>query len=334
MGLDIKQMFPKTTPHPKEEILRRVKEVKTILGQWPTWLAGTNRQMVAACAYGASHERLEEIPFEFTRKYYQKGPHNFNRENRKSSEVSLTPLFILPLPETGFKPFQLFMKKKDRAEVRQIWEYLMLDLWSHILRYYSQVGQITLRAPWACKIEGDSLYMSYNSGSIGDCLHKDFDSDLLVPFSFGDRSLFHAFALHLGALAHIKEAEEIKHGDYCLRHVLFDPGKLLDRFFYLVRANNMMRRKPTLVNSFLTAPSLGIADLEHGLRAPNTQVQQENENLLKEARAYSANHKFKPASFERAYREGYDLIQPQNVTQRLVNFQEERWGVSADVLAR
>jgi|GEM_PF-2376908 len=330
MSFDIKQTFPKTPPMPKDQILRRVAEIRKVLSSWPRWMIRRSpRQCLVSCIYP---NKYNDVPFEFTRAYYEKGPHNYSTETRKSSKVERLPFFLLPEEKIGIAPFQLFSKIKKRIDLKQIWEFLMLDLWSHLLRYYSQCLQITLKAPIAVKLENDALIMSFNYGSIGDFLHKDFEPGLKVNLSFGELTLYQAFALHLGALAHIKEAEEIKHGDYQLKHIFFDPGNLLDSFFYCVRVENNLCGKLTPVEPFLTTPSLSVIDIEHGLRAPSTQVQQENEALLKKARAYAANHGLKGSHFERAYRDGYDMVQPQNRVQKFIDSQYERWGVSVDNL--
>lgn len=331
MGFDIKLVFPKTPPIPKDKVLQRVAEVKKNLSLWPKWLSrNAPQQTLVGYIYPTKYQG---IPFEFTRAYYEKGPHNYATEARKSSKVELLPFFFLPKKETGISPFQLFSKRKGRIDLKQIWEYLMIDLWSHLLRYYSQCLQITLKAPVAVKLEDDALLMSFNSGSIGDLLHKDFEPNLQVTLPFGRFTLYQAFAFHLGALAHIKEAEELKHGDYQLKHILFDPGNLLDPFFYAVYMENIFLRKPTLVNPFLTTPSLSVTDIEHGLRAPRTLVQEENENLLKKARIYAASQGgLKIRHFEKAYRDGYDTIRPENIVQKIVDWQYERWGFSVDTL--
>lgn len=329
MGLDIKRIFLKTPPMPKEQILRRVAEIKEILSRLPEWLVRERGLRVVTCP---CPEDITDIPVKFTRTYYEKGPHDYRSEKRKSSEIRLTPFFVIPRKEMGLGTMQLFCKRKERLDVKQIWEYLMLDLWSHLLRLYTQSTSITLKAPSAVTIEGDNLYMAFETGTIGDRLHEDFPSYHEIILPFGDLTLYQAFALHLGALAHVKEAEELKHGDYQLRHTLFDPGGLLNGFYHYVMLVNKMRGRPTAVNHFLTTPSLSVTDIEHALRAPSTEVQQENDTLLIESRAHAAGHGFKPSDFEKAYRDGYDLIHPQNAVQRFVDWQYERWGISVDSL--
>lgn len=326
MGFDIRLTFPKTPPTPKDQILRRVEEMKKRLGPYPEWLCTRNGRVGVGCLY---KEGTPDVPPEFTTTY------GFVTEDRVSSKVGLHPFFVLPKKGTNISPFQIFFKIKMRATLKQIWEYLMLDLWSHILRYYSQTLPITLKAPIPVSIgkNNNALYMSYNLGGIGDRLHRDFSPNLGVELAYGKLTLYQAFALHLGALAHIKEAEEIKHGDYQLRHLLFDPGNLLDPFFYYVRfINEGGGRKLTSFSEFLTTPSLSVVDLEHSLRVPKSQVQLENEVLLKQARGYAASQGLGSKQFEMFYREGYDLVQPQGLVQKVVDWQYERLGFSVDRL--
>lgn len=289
-----------------------------------------SQKFLVGCVYPS---RYKDVPSEFSREYYKKNLHTYETEARKSSKVILMPYFFLPKEEIGITHFQLFSKIKKRIDLKQIWEYLMLDLWRNLLHYYSQSLQITLKAPVPVVLENDSLVMSFNTGSIGDYLHKDFDSALKVALPFGTLTLYQAFALHLGALAHIKEAEELKHNDYQLRHVLFDPGNLLDPYFYYVRMSNIGQHKPTLVDPFLTTPSLSITDVEHSLREPRPKVQEENENLLMKARNYTASHGgMRPFDFEKAYRDGYDMVEEKKIVQKFVDEQNERWGFSVDSL--
>jgi len=329
MAVNLKRIFPNVHSRPKQAIIARTAEVKRILSGPPLWMVGNKRKIIGGVSFPRNSTG---IPFEFTRDYYRKGPHDFRKETRMSSEVHLMNLFALPLEESGVRPFQLFCKTKERVDIKQAWEYLMLDLWSHLLRYYSQVSQITLKAPQSFKLEGSSLYMAYHMGTIGDHLHKDFKPTLEIPLRFGEATLYQALALHLGAMAHIKESEEISHGDYRLRHFIFDPGGLVENLFYYVMAINSNRHTPTLVNNFITCPALIAIDMEGSLREPNTRVQEENDKMFMRARAYAAGHNLRPRHFERFYRDGYDRIEPQGVIQQLVDQQYQRYGVSVDNL--
>lgn len=329
MGLDIQYTFPKTRPRPKSDLIARAAEVRQLLSCTPGWLVGHRRVGVTSCILPRA---FTDAPLEFTRAYYQQGPHDYKTEQRKSSEITLTNLFAMPLPETGISPFQLMSKTKERIDLKHVWEYLMLDLWNNLLRDYSNICSISLRSPVPFKLENDALYMGYLSGTIGDRIHYDLRPDHQIRLNSGSLSLYQAFALHLGALAHIKESEELSHGDYQLRHILFDPGQLLDSFFWRAQAANHMAGRFTLVTDFLTSPSLGVIDIEGSLRQTGPQVREENDVMLKQAREYAAGKGLRPLHFEQAYRDGFDLIEPQARFQAIVDRQYERWGVSVEQL--
>ncbi len=330
MPLDLKLTFPKTSPRPKAEVIARVGDVSRELSQLPVWMLGENTRGLVGC----SLSKKAGAPPELTRNYLT-GFSNFSRERVMSSKVAVMPWFAVPssLIEPPIGVFQLFSKTKSRADVRNVWEFLMLDLWSHVLRHYSMVSKINLKAPQSFKIDGESLTMAFELGTIGKFLAQDYKSRHLVDLPQGKTPLYIAFALHLGALAAVKEAEELHHGDYRLRHVLFDPGEQLQSFFYFLQAwNTFLKRPLTEVKVHVTPPSLSLVDIEHGLRAPVAQVREENEGLLVQARNYAGGNGTRPADFERSYRDGYDMITPESVTQRFVDAQHLRWGFSVDNL--
>ena len=326
--LDASLLFRKTAPHPREEVARRFVSLKAEFGHHPNWMVGRDRAAFVGCHY----RNGSDVPKEFVRGDFGEPLSDYTGERQKSSSVQLLPMFVLPQESTGIRPFQLFAKTKDRLDLKQIWEFLMLDLWSETLRQYSRVLQITLTAPQSYKLERQTLYMSHEQGTIGKHLANDFRPRHLVPLGEVNMPLYDAFALHLGALARIKEDEELSHGDYQLRHVLFDPGKTLDRLFYFQRMWDQMRGTLTEVTQFLSTPHLSVVDIEHSLRTPKPEVQGENDKMLLQARKFAQSQGISADAFERAYREGYDKVEPQGITQRLIDAQYERWGVSVDKL--
>lgn len=326
--LDSSLLFRNTSPHSREDVTKRFALLKVKFEENPTWMIGTDRQYLVGCYY----RRGANVPGEFVRGDFGKPLSDFSSERQKSSTVQLLPLFVLPTENSGIRPFQLFVKTKTRLDFKQIWEFLMLDLWSETLRYYSKMSQITLTAPQSYTLDGQTLLMSHELGTIGKHLANDYRPKHPVTLPFGATTLYDAFALHLGALARVKEEEELSHGDYQLRHVLFDPGKTLDSIFYVQSMWNQINGQFTEVTQFLTVPHLSVVDIEHGLRTPRPQIQEENNQMLVQARKYAQSYGISADAFERAYREGYDKVAPLGVTQKLVDAQYERWGVSVDNL--
>ncbi len=316
---------------PKEQVVARVAEASRTLSYFPVWMTGTHRCFLRGISIGGE---TNGIPFEFTRNRSGSLFYDFTAEKRMSSLVGLCPLVIFPREETGIAPFQVFSKTKERIPMKRLWEFLMLDLWSELLRNYTKVSNICITSPQSFTMGGEcGLFMGFEQGTIGTHLNVDYDPKETVALrSRKNFSLYQAFAFHLGALARIKEDEELTHGDYQLRHVLFDAGGRLRPEFYVAKIIRSLEGKPLSINSFLTEPHLSVVDIEHGLRATKTDAQTENEKMLMQARINSAGNGTKPKIFEAAYRDGYDSITPQGLTQGIVDAQYERWGFSVDRL--
>lgn len=338
MKLDLNLTFPKTLPSSRAEVVARVGELKRTLSLVPVWMVPSDGR--TPWMVGLSVPRQSDAPSVFKR---QDGHafHNFTAEKNLSSRVRLEPAFVVPKASTGIEIFQVFSKIKERKDVMLVWEFLMLDLWSHVMRYYTQVGQVCLGAPQSFRLEGDALLMAFQLGTIGNKLCHDYAACYRVKLLTGtELPLYYAFALHLGALAAVKEAEELLHGDCKLRHVIFDPGEQVHNFIHFVLVGRRFIRGlggmfvPPVVSikPFLSAPSLSVIDIEHGLRAPRPKVREENDRMLVLAREQVVSQGLSPRQFEQAVRDGYDMITPQNVTQRFVDAQYERWGFSVDNL--
>lgn len=323
MKLDLKLIFHKNPPHSRAKVLARMAEIKKALSLQPAWLLGRKGGSIH-CAPRESKDFKPDALNDY---------HNYRTETNLSSKVQRESTFVFPQRSTGIRTFQLFSKTKERKSVMQIWEFLMLDLWSHILRHYSNTHQITLSAPQSYILKEETLLMAYELGTIGTKLAQDYKSNYQVPLPFGNLRLYHAFALHLGSLAHIKETEELLHGDYKLRHLLFDPGNQTDAFSFIV-ANTfgVLTGRIQVIEPILSIPSLSVVDLEHGLRASQAEVQRENDEMLTLARHHTSSHGLRPSDFEKGYRDGYDLINPQKVTQGFIDQQHERWGFSVDTV--
>ncbi|MEA3493289.1 MAG: hypothetical protein U9R38_02760 [Candidatus Margulisiibacteriota bacterium] len=321
MKLNLNLLFPNNPSYSRARVIARMAEIKKALSSRPAWLLGQKGGSIRCVPRKREDREIDALD----------NYHNYRSEKDLSSTVQRESMFIFPQRSTGIRTFQLFSKSKERKSVLQVWEFLMLDLWSHVLRHYTEGHQIILSAPQPYMLKGETLHMAYKLGTIGAKLAQDYKSSYQVPLPSGNSRLYHAFALHLGALACVKETEGLLHGDYKLRHLLFDPGNQTDAFsFIIVNTFGILTGGIPVIEPFLSMPSLNVVDLEHSLRAPKTEVQKENEKMLTLARHHTSSHGLRPSDFEKAYGEGYDLISPQNVIQTVVDQQYERWGFSVD----
>jgi hypothetical protein len=144
-------------------------------------------------------------------------------------------------------------------------------------------------------------------------------------------SLYLSIAYHLGRLAHIKDSEELLHGDYALRHLIFDrEPKVSSR---LVPATD--GRTTTWVpipSSAVRSPILWVIDVENSTQAPTREVQEENDRLLSDFRKVVRKRR-NIRDLDQFYRDGYDSVNGINpLLPAVKEDQLARLGVSMDNL--
>ncbi len=252
----------------------------------------------------------------------------FTGETRKSSEIRIFDIFAL----SSDCSFQLLSKSKDRIDIKQVWEFLSLDLWNSMLRGYSSYFDLNITAPKPLKIESDSLFMSRETGTIGDMSHLYCTQDSIMGIpGIGDMPIGGAFAFHLGALAHIKSAENIVHGDYLLRHILLKPNSMQSSGFIDAKELGAIAdgNSPDINN--VTPPGISVVDVEHSVLGIKNEVEEENDKLMQQALGYITGHyKMTPKTYKYYYLLGYDRISSLGLYPTIAATQQKKWGFSVD----
>lgn len=207
-------------------------------------------------------------------------------------------------------------KTKRRSLDKTIYEFLSMQVWHNLLNLYSYVNHLDFQAPKPLGISEDNgthtLHMSYVPGHRIKGLNAfKRNTSVRIQGLENPLSLYSACALHLGALNRIKEQEEIKHGDYDGRHVLFNP---LERVF------------------------MGVIDVENSYISPDSSVlNKESGKIATEFMKYVPGREEYRDTVEASYKTGRDLvILPEGRPQlmRIINELNEEFGVDFDMLNR
>lgn len=311
MQLNITEMFPGTTRDKgrlsKEVIVCQVKRKLTELSRWPMWVRSIQ---VDPDQY--SSDSPDKVPCRLERTQSCK---TFKYEYGVLNHVNGEALGVLG-------------KSKDRAEVRLLWEFLMLDVWSRLLDKYSGylAPPISLSAPRPIRVVNEhELMMTFCSGINLDRLRlTDHSYQVGLPTGEEKVPLYLSVAFHLGALARIKENEELLHGDYLPRHLIFDFNGELPEVFRRVREAFVQEKPPH-------KPRLSVIDVENSTQAVAARVKEENvklqEIIRKQTRgAFSLRH------YDRYYEDGHNSIGPHQVLATVVSEQRTTLGVSIEHL--
>lgn len=123
-----------------------------------------------------------------------------------------------------------FYKAKKRSYDKTMYEAFMMDLWSNILGFYSNITKLNLSAPSFNDIDYvpengmSNIFMTYCKGK---GLNKIWNSNKGKVYLF-DKNIrvVDLVGFYLGALNCIKQKENLLHGDYDLRHVLLNIRKI------------------------------------------------------------------------------------------------------------
>ena len=142
----------------------------------------------------------------------------YDSVNQKSSEITLA--------SSG----GVISKKKKRKVGKTLFEFLALGVWCNLLERYSSANEISFRAPSPIGIvdmseDCSTLLMEYLPGhEMKKLANLKRRLPVRVPGMEDPVPLFIGAAIHLGALNRLKEVEELCHGDYDDRHVMFHHG--------------------------------------------------------------------------------------------------------------
>ncbi|HTY14014.1 MAG TPA: hypothetical protein VMD02_07520 [Candidatus Omnitrophota bacterium] len=259
----------------------------------------------------------------------------YKEEKKKSSDVFL---FNGHVHWSG-RPHleQMFLKLKDRTEIRLLWEYVMLSTWDRLLNAHSQGTRQLIGAPTPIKVEKNrgetgyyTLLMTFCPGMIVQRVNQH-SRDIAIAHS-GDETVpvFLSIAYYLGRLAAIKEIEELIHGDYALRHLIYDPKPTTVASITLKNAGGRFEWVPQPSTPF-SNPKLWMIDVENSAQAPRSQVAIENDRLFSDFRKI-VQGKQNLRYLDRYYRDGYDSADPSPRLEGIKREQLETLGVNMDVL--
>lgn len=154
------------------------------------------------------------------------GPNVYFTEKQASSSTYLTNLVALP-KEPG-EVNRLIFKEKERWGIKLLWEFTMLDLWDRVLTSYADRYGLDIHCPRPAFVYGrerhvyNGLAMSFCNGAIVSKLPLYEDRPHVDKNTGSQFELYPSLAFALGALIRIKEHEGLLHGDFGLRHLLFD----------------------------------------------------------------------------------------------------------------
>ena len=258
-------------------------------------------------------------------------------ERKKSSAISVTNMFA----QSDGDIYQLMSKEKTRGQIKQVWEFLMMDYWKGLLGRYSQACNITMTSPKPFWLEGNKLYMSREIGYISNKMHSHLAltrqaapvTSVGEPLEISD-----SFALHLGALSRIKARENLFHGDYQLRHILFNPLGISSYMLYPPEVLEQSEIKIADIANKAFSSGISVIDVEGSiLGLDGGSVEYENGimycSAIRNAYANGGKAASRTASrFSRYYRMGMDLVPPDFPVQTpsIIGSQHSRWGFSVD----
>jgi len=142
----------------------------------------------------------------------------YDEEKKKSSEISLAT-------SSG-----IIKKSKRRSPGKAIYEFLCLEVWHDLLENYSLAADnLRFMSPKPLGVtdldlEKPAVLMEFMPGySLKRLGSMKRSTPVKIKGQTFPLPVYPACALHLGALDRIKEEEDLLHGDYAARHVMFSP---------------------------------------------------------------------------------------------------------------
>ncbi len=259
----------------------------------------------------------------------------YTAEKQKSSEVYLFNGMVSWKGHPNIE--QLMLKEKRRTEIRLLWEYVMLSTWQKLLAAYSESEDATIGAPHPFKVEGNrrtgeyhTLVMTFCPGLIlGKLSVQPYDLNAAHPG--GKRvSMYLSIAYYLGRLARIKEAEELLHDDYALRHLIYHPTPQVVNTVTLQKSGRFIDWIPTRTTEF-PYPKLWVIDVENSHQEPKQIVQEENERLFFNYRNV-VRGRSNIRELDGYYRDGYNSVDREPCLEEIKKKQLEEMSVNMDFL--
>jgi len=297
-ALSISKMFPATT---KMHGTLNLTTIRTFIGRnlkaLDRWSDGFHMRGHFPALLNLGKDGIPSIPYE--------------AEKKKSSQVYLVNghIWWTNKPDIG----QMFIKVKERAEVKLLWEFIMLDAWQKLLQKYSENAESKIGSPEPIKVEDNRkgngynmLFMTFCPGLIVSQLSRTMPTHDVAHVDQTMISIYLSIAYHLGRLAHIKDSEELLHGDYALRHLIFDrEPKVSSRL--VPATDGKTRTWVPIPSSAVLSPILWVIDLENSTQAAKKDVQEENDKLLSDFRKIVKKRR-NIRELDQFYRDGYNSL--------------------------